>query len=70
MRWQFHGFAVRVPLEGLRMTSYTGATFEQEHAMPKMSDQRRKRIQAKLRKIENASSRAAKIAKKARNGKA
>jgi hypothetical protein len=38
--------------------------------MPKMSDQRRKRIQAKQRKIENAASRAAKVAKKARNGKA
>lgn len=35
--------------------------------MPKMSDQRRKRIQARQRKQENAVSRAAKIAKKARN---
>lgn len=35
--------------------------------MPKMSDQRRKRIQARQRKLENAAKRAAKIAKKARN---
>ena len=35
--------------------------------MPKMSDQARKRIQAKQRKIENAAKRAAKIAKRKRN---
>ena len=35
--------------------------------MPKMSDNRRKKIQAKQRKLKNATSRAAKIAKKARN---
>ena len=35
--------------------------------MPKMSDQRRKSIQAKQRKIANAASRAAKIAKRNRN---
>ena len=35
--------------------------------MPKMGDQRRKRIQAKQRKIENATKRAAKIAKRKRN---
>ena len=38
--------------------------------MPKMSDQRRKRIQSRQLKIKNATSRAAKVAKKARNGKA
>ncbi len=35
--------------------------------MPKMSDGRRKAIQAKQRKATNAKSRAAKIAKKKRN---
>lgn len=35
--------------------------------MPKMSDQRRKRIQAKQRKATNALQRAAKIAKRQRN---
>jgi hypothetical protein len=35
--------------------------------MPKMSDQRRKRIQARQRKTGNAAKRAAKIAKKQRN---
>ena len=35
--------------------------------MPKMSDQRRKRIQARQRKATNALHRAAKIAKRKRN---
>lgn len=35
--------------------------------MPKMTDQRRKKIQARQRKEANALKRAAKIAKKARN---
>ena len=35
--------------------------------MPKMSDQRRKRIQAKQRKLTNATQRTAKIAKRKRN---
>lgn len=35
--------------------------------MPKMTDQARKRIQARQRKVENAAKRAAKIAKIARN---
>jgi hypothetical protein len=35
--------------------------------MPKMSDQRRKAIQAKQRKATNAKTRAGKIAKKKRN---
>ena len=35
--------------------------------MPNMSDQRRKRIQAKQRKATNAASRAAKSAKRERN---
>ena len=35
--------------------------------MPKMGDTRRKRIQAKQRKIENATKRAAKTAKRKRN---
>jgi hypothetical protein len=35
--------------------------------MPKMSDARRKSIQAKQRKTENATKRAAKIAKRKRN---
>jgi hypothetical protein len=35
--------------------------------MPMLSDQRRKKIQAKQRKAKNALSRAAKIAKKERN---
>lgn len=35
--------------------------------MPKMSDNRRKSIQAKQRKIANATKRAAKIAKRKRN---
>jgi hypothetical protein len=35
--------------------------------MPKMSDQRRKAIQARQRKLRNSALRAAKIAKKARN---
>ena len=38
--------------------------------MPKMSNARRKKIQARQRKRENEVSRAAKIAKKARNAKA
>ncbi len=37
--------------------------------MPKMSDQRRKSIQAKQRKAENTTKRVAKIAKKQRNDK-
>ncbi len=36
--------------------------------MPKMSDSRRKRIQAKQRKATNALQRAAKAAKRSRNG--
>jgi hypothetical protein len=36
--------------------------------MPKMSDSRRKRIQAKQRKATNAVQRAAKLAKRERNG--
>jgi hypothetical protein len=35
--------------------------------MPNMSDSRRKRIQAKQRKTENAKKRAAKVAKRERN---
>jgi hypothetical protein len=35
--------------------------------MPKMGDQRRKKIQMRQRKLENATKRAAKIAKKVRN---
>jgi hypothetical protein len=35
--------------------------------MPKMSDSRRKRIQAKQRKAKNASQRATKLAKRERN---
>ncbi|WP_291151258.1 hypothetical protein [Hyphomicrobium sp.] len=38
--------------------------------MPTMSDQRRKRIQAKQRKSANAEKRVAKIAKRDRNKKA
>jgi len=38
--------------------------------MPTLSDSRRKKIQARLRKAENARKRAGKIAKKARNAKA
>ena len=37
--------------------------------MPNMSDARRKRIQARQRKTVNAQKRAAKIAKRKRNGK-
>jgi hypothetical protein len=37
--------------------------------MPTMSNLRRRKIQARQRKLENATSRAAKIAKKARNAK-
>jgi hypothetical protein len=37
--------------------------------MPKMGDSRRKKIQAKQRKLANATSRAAKIAKRERNAK-
>ncbi|MEW5962604.1 MAG: hypothetical protein AB1749_03495 [Pseudomonadota bacterium] len=36
--------------------------------MPTMSDSRRKKIQARQRKVENAAKRTAKIAKKERNG--
>lgn len=35
--------------------------------MPTMSDQRRKKIQAKQRKLRNETKRTAKLAKKARN---
>ena len=38
--------------------------------MPKMSDQRRKAIQKRQLKIENATKRSAKIAKRARNAAA
>ncbi len=38
--------------------------------MPTMSDNRRKKIQAKQKKAENTLKRAAKIAKKERNAKA
>ena len=37
--------------------------------MPKMSDSRRKKIQAKQRKLTNAAQREAKIAKRKRNAK-
>ena len=37
--------------------------------MPMLSDSRRKKIQARQRKAENAKKRAAKIAKRERNGK-
>ena len=37
--------------------------------MPTMADARRKKIQARQRKLENATRRAAKIAKKVRNSK-
>ena len=37
--------------------------------MPKMGDSRRKKIQARQRKLANAASRAAKIAKRERNSK-
>ncbi len=36
--------------------------------MPTMTDSRRKKIQAKQRKAENAKKRAAKVAKRERNG--
>jgi hypothetical protein len=39
----------------------------EEKGMPKMSDSRRKRIQAKQRKATNAVQRAAKLAKRERN---
>jgi hypothetical protein len=39
----------------------------EDNAMPKMSDSRRKRIQAKQRKATNALQRAAKLAKRERN---
>lgn len=38
--------------------------------MPKMSDSRRKKIQAKQRKATNAANRASKAAKRKRNGEA
>ena len=38
--------------------------------MPMLSDSRRKKIQARQRKVENARKRAAKIAKRERNAKA
>jgi hypothetical protein len=38
--------------------------------MPKMSDSRRKRIQARQRKLENATKRSAKLAKRKRNSAA
>jgi hypothetical protein len=38
--------------------------------MPTMSNQRRRKIQARQRKLENLTSRDAKIAKKERNAKA
>ena len=38
--------------------------------MPKMSDSRRKKIQARQRKLENAKKRAARIAKRERNAAA
>lgn len=38
--------------------------------MPTMSDSRRKKIQARQRKAENAKKREGKLAKKARNAKA
>jgi hypothetical protein len=41
-----------------------------ETTMPKMGDGRRKAIQLRQRKIENAAKRAAKIAKRQRNAKA
>jgi hypothetical protein len=37
--------------------------------MPKMGDSRRKKIQARQRKLDNAANRAAKIAKRERNSK-
>jgi hypothetical protein len=39
----------------------------EDNVMPKMSDSRRKRIQAKQRKATNALQRAAKVAKRNRN---
>jgi hypothetical protein len=42
----------------------------EEISMPTMSDSRRKKIQARQRKAENAKKREAKITKKERNAKA
>jgi hypothetical protein len=47
-----------------------GPQHHQEMPMPKMTDQRRKRIQAKQRKFENAQKRTAKAAKRARRNSA
>ena len=45
----------------------TGAKTPKEIQMPNMSDSRRKKIQARQRKAENAKKREAKIVKKERN---
>jgi len=44
-----------------------GAANSRRNVMPKMSDSRRKRIQAKQRKATNALQRATKLAKRQRN---
>jgi hypothetical protein len=49
-----------------RQGFHTGGQLE-ESVMPKMSDSRRKRIQAKQRKATNALQRATKLAKRQRN---
>jgi hypothetical protein len=49
---------------------YNASSTEENDRMPTMSDQRRKRIQAKQRKATNAEKRVAKIAKRDRNKKA
>jgi hypothetical protein len=56
-----HGFAKA------RDCVYEGGPTE-DHFMPKMSDARRKKIQARQRKATNALKRAAKVAKRKRNG--
>lgn len=48
-----------------RFKSTSGST--EDVCMPKMSDGRRKKIQAKQRKLANATKRAAKVAKRKRN---
>jgi len=54
------------PLQTGSIQSTDGAA-KQETSMPTMTDNRRKRIQAKQNKAENTLKREAKIAKKARN---
>jgi hypothetical protein len=49
------------------VTISSGSRPTEDNVMPKMSDSRRKRIQAKQRKATNALQRAAKLAKRNRN---